>query len=167
MIVIAAGVFIYYLDSLRAEKSAGSKNRLFALLALAAVGFGVVVGFTNIGSPATQRLVSQDRRRLFDLSSVAQALHLKSSVHGQSEFVLPKTIQDVETLVNDPAAKIVDPVSEQVYQYTPLGETTYRLCATFAMPSPADVPAQWRHSAGTACFNLDARENVAFVPIQF
>jgi hypothetical protein len=165
VLVIAGGVFAYYLDSLRRERVSSNRNLFFVCAALTIVTFGIVVGFVQIGSPTVQRTASEDARRLFDLSSLAQGLHLKW-LRGQKEFVLPATIQDLEriTVVTGPA-HIVDPVSGATYGYAPSVGTAYSLCATFSGPSPADVPGQWHHLAGNMCFALDARDNVLIVPM--
>jgi len=161
VLVIAGGVFAYYLDSLRPDRLSPTRTRFFAITALAFVAFGVIVGFTQIGSPSLQRSASEDTRRLFDLSSLAQAVHLRWQTRGHTDFK-----QDLQTAVQ-PAVRMIDPVSGRIYEYAPLQGTSYRLCAIFARPSPANVPAQWRHSAGYSCFTLDAVDNVQFVPAQF
>jgi len=160
VLVIAGGVFAYYLDSLRADRASSGRNRPFAIAAVVLVAFGIVVGFAQSGSPAVQRSASEDARRLFDLSSLAQAIHGKWLGRGRTEFTLPATLQDVQIATADAA----DPVTGQAYGYAPLQGTSYRLCATFAQSSPRDVPRQWRHAAGNACFSLDARDDVAFMP---
>ena len=165
VLVIAGGVFAYYLDSLRADRLSSYRNRLFAIVALVIVGFGVVVGFAQIGSPAVQRSASEDTRRLFDLSSLAQAVHLRWLSRGQRDFVLPATIQDLQAAVG-PAVRIVDPVNGRVYDYVRLQGANYRLCSAFSRPSPANVPGQWRHPAGYSCFTLEASDNVQIVPWQ-
>jgi hypothetical protein len=162
VLVIAGGVFAYYLDSLRRDCVSSPRNRLFAIAALVVVSLGIVVGFVQIGSPAAQRASSEDARRLFDLSSIAQALHVRWLARGQKEFFLPATVQDLQR-TGLAGGAIVDPLSRQPYEYTPLQGTTYRLCASFSRPSQYDGPGQWRHPAGPSCFTLDASEQVASV----
>jgi hypothetical protein len=159
VLVIAGGVFVYYLDSLHRDKPSGARNWSFAVAAPALVVFGVIVGFVQIGSPAGQRSASEDARRLSDLSTLAVGMHTKwlTRSHGQNDFVLPDTIQDLQS------ANTADPISGQAYDYARLSGTSYRLCASFSQPSPADVPAQWRHKAGLACFVIDAADHVEFV----
>jgi hypothetical protein len=163
VLVIAGGIFVYYLDSMRREKLSSARNLLFAISALAIVGFGVVLGFIQVGSPAAQRSMSEDTRRLFDLSSLAQGLHLSWQAHAKDEFVLPATIENLPAVPTEPDASIRDPVTGRPYTYAPLQGPTYRLCATFAHPSPAGVPRPWQHAAGNACFALDAREDQGIV----
>lgn len=73
VLVIASGVFAYYLDSLRPDRLSVSRNRLFAMAALAVAAFGIGTGFVQLGSPAGQRAEAQDAHRLSDLSSLARA----------------------------------------------------------------------------------------------
>ena len=159
--VIAGGVFAYYLDSLRRDKISAARNRAFAVAALALAGFGIVVGFGQVGPPANQRAQTQDARRLFDLSTLAEAVHARWQSRGQNAFVLPATIQEVQATNFRAGARIVDPVTGELYFYAPLTGTAYRLCASFSRPSAADVPPQWQHQAGRACFSLDASQEAA------
>lgn len=88
----------YYLDSLRRDRVSSTRNRSFAVAALALVGCGVFGGFVHIGSPAVQRSAAEDTRRLFDLSSLAQALHGAWLGRGPQHFVLSATTQDLQTM---------------------------------------------------------------------
>jgi len=163
VLLIAGGVFGYYLDSLHRDGTSSVRNRLFAAAALVIVAFSIVVGFLQIGSPAVQRSASADARRLFDISSLAEGLHKRWQNLGDKEFVLPASLEDARKAGLETNASILDPVSGRGYEYTPLGGTSYRLCARFSRPSPADVPGEWRHPAGNACFTLDASRNVEIV----
>ncbi len=160
VLVITGGVFTYYLDSLRSDSISSARNRSFAVAAIAMAGFGVTVGFVQIGSPARQRVASQDARRVSDLSFLAEGLHGKW-LRGQNGFVLPLRIQDLSGLT--PGVSTVDPMSGRTYKYTPLRGTVYRLCATFSQPSPADIPSQWHHGTGDECFTLDVSDDVTVV----
>ncbi len=163
VLVIAGGILAYYLDSLRRDSVSPVRNRLFAAAALLLVGLGVAVGFAHLGSPTLQRSTSEDARRLFDLSSLAQALHNGWLGRGQGDFIMPATIQDLQNAGLSGGA-ITDPESRQPYAYAPLGGTAYRLCASFSWPSPYEVPAQWRHTAGFYCFTRNATGNVDLMP---
>ncbi|MBV9267259.1 MAG: hypothetical protein JO061_13900 [Acidobacteriaceae bacterium] len=162
VLVIAGGVFAYYLDSLQREKVSKVRTRSFGFAALAMVSLGIVVGFIQIGAPSVQRASSQDGRRLFDLSSLAQGLHIRW-INQRQGFVLPATIQDVQKAAMGADVSIFDPVSGRMYEYSPVRGTSYRLCGQFSRADASGVPAEWQHSAGHYCFNLDASENV--VPV--
>jgi hypothetical protein len=163
VLVIAGGVFAYYLDSQHRDGISPARNRWFAIVAVAIVGFGIFVGFMQIGSPSVQRSASQDTRRLYDLSSLAQGMHIRWLRRGEKQFELPATIQDLQATAVGVGTRISDPVSGRIYRYAPLQGTTYRLCATFSHVGPPDLQYQWRHSAGDVCFTLDASENSEMV----
>ncbi len=167
ILVIAGGVFAYYLDSLRPGKISSSRNRLFSAVALVVAGFGVVVGFTETGSPRVQRLSSEDARRLSDLSSIAQSIHLQWISRGQAQFTLPATIDKISRAGVAAGSATVDPVTGKEYEYRPSQGMTYVLCANFSRSSDAGVPPQWRHPAGHACFALGAKDNVSIVLRRF
>lgn len=167
VLAIAGSVFAYYLDSLRPDRVSSSRNRWLAIGVAAMVGFGVIVGFVELGSPSLQRSFSQDRRRLYDLSSFALALHSSWVGNRQTDFKLPAKLAEAQKAGVGAGASSVDPVSGLAYEYTPLQGTAYRLCATFSLQSPVDVPSQWQHSAGLTCFSMDAPENVAMVQLQW
>ncbi len=160
-LVIAGGVFTYYLDSLNRDRVSSTRNRSFALAALAMVSLGIVVGFVQIGSPAVQRSASEDTRRLFDLSSFAQGVHVMWETRGQ----LPAKMQALPEA--GLGASTSDPVSGRTYEYIPLQGPSYHLCARFSAASPVDVPIEWHHSSGHVCFALDARNNVEIVQRQW
>lgn len=157
---IAGGVFVYYLDSLRRDTVSASRNRWFAIAALAAVLLGLGLGFSRLGSPATQRVAAADHRRLFDLSSFALAIHANwTSSHNDRGFALPKTLQEVRK--SGSAASYIDPVSGYMYEYIPGNGTRYQLCATF---SAAGSEPGWKHPAGHYCFALDAALQPVAIP---
>jgi hypothetical protein len=163
LLVIAGGVFAYYLDSLRWESVSASHNRAFALAAVALAGFGVVVGFIGLGSPATQRVVAEDGRRLYDLSMVAGTMHQKWVQRDQKDFVPPATLAELKG-TGTAWLSITDPVTGHPYEYRRLGGFRYEVCAEFAKPAPVHLPGRWQHGAGRACFALEASENVEGIP---
>jgi hypothetical protein len=160
VLVMAGGVFAYYLDSLHRDRSSPSRNRWFAVAAGAAVAFGIIVGFGHIGPPSAQRVASQDARRLSDLATIAQGLHSSWLSHRQSDTPLPATIEELEKSGIAPGANLRDPLTGRTYEYSVVRATNYRLCAIFARRSPSDVPILWRHTSGHACFALDASQDV-------
>ena len=156
VLVIAGGIFAYYLDSLRRDSVSSARNRLFAIAATILVAFGIVTGFVQIGSPFAQRIQSEDARRLYDLSSMAQQLHTRWLARGRAEsFTLPAGIRELER-TGLAGASVTDPRTGQPYLYRPVQGSTYVLCADFSLPSPPGVSGAWRHPAGRTCFDLDA-----------
>lgn len=142
--VLAAGVFVYYFTGLNAE----TRDRWYAGAACVAVAAGVIAGFSLLGSPAHQRQIGADRRRVENLRAIAWELHARPGGLPQS--------------LNELKADRTDPVTGAPYEYRPVGGTEYELCATFEAPQPPEPrPAPyWRHGAGRECFRLDSTKSV-------
>jgi hypothetical protein len=138
--ILAAGVFWYYLTSLRPERP----ERAFAYAACAAAAAGIALGFSLLGSPGHQRDIGADRKRVEHLRAIAAELHVRGGT-------APASLEGL----NSPR---FDPVTGAQYDYRPLEGTRYELCAVFGAPSQAESRqlAFWRHQAGRQCFILDA-----------
>ena len=130
-----------------------SFNRLIGTAMIAAVIGGLAAAFTFLGTPAHQRLVALDDRRIEDLQRTASLLHDRYTSGG-----LPARLP--------PSMVLSDPVSKQNYEYSRIDSKHYVLCAVFATGEPADrgqvyppralwIARSWHHGAGRACFELD------------
>ena len=137
-------------------------DRLFALLAVAAVVIAVITGFWLLGSPNKQRQLRADQQRLQDISEIAQRLHeqAKPSPNRGKSIDLPASLP--------PPARQFDPISGKTYEYRRLDSTHYQLCAEFATDSNKDrlrdSPGMnqdfWQHPLGQHCFQLDVLEEL-------
>lgn len=124
---------------------------------LLAVGGALVVGaiaagFMALGSPAEQRLLRLDERRVEDLRGIGASVN----AYWQANDRLPDLLTDAGRGVE----LYRDPVSEEPYEYRVLGPQTYELCAEFARsftPESAERAIRdWPHPAGRHCFTLNA-----------
>lgn len=135
-------------------------DRLFAVLATAAVVIGVISGFWLLGSPKKQRQLRADQQRLEDIRDIAQRLHQQA-----------RRSQDRKEAVNLPASlppndRKTDPISGKTYEYQRLDRTHYKLCAEFTTDStkerlrdsPSADQSFWQHPSGRHCFQLDVQE---------
>ncbi len=105
------------------------KLQLFiALIVLVIAGFAVVA-FTVIGSPAQQRLRRIDNHRVEDLSQLQNQI----VNYWQKEGALPEQLASLEEEYFRELPK--DPLTDELYEYKPLGRLEFQLCATFALPS--------------------------------
>jgi hypothetical protein len=140
-----------------AQPKAGAQGRTGLYLAIAAsivVVATLAAAIGVMGTPAQQRLVRLDERRIGDLDRIVRVIR----EHG-----LPP---DLATLARTPGERltIVDPVDGQPYEFARLGKDRYRLCARFATDS-AKVPSAWyqrsawSHGQGRHCFDRDRKGN--------
>jgi hypothetical protein len=110
------------------------------------VAGAVAAGFYVLGSPAEQRLLRLDERRVADLNQIEAGLRAFWRRTGR----LPATID--ETMA---PAVVRDPATGNEYEYRVTAERTVELCATFDRPSEPDSNVRtppWRHAAGRQCF---------------
>lgn len=132
-----------------------SADQIFATVATLAVVAGVLAGFWVLGTPGRQRDIAADRQRLQDLQSIATDLHFR--YQDNDDFQLPASL--------DADRRARDPLTDQPYEYRPLGDTTYELCAEFATDS-STYPLRnatrrrefWQHPAGEHCFEFEVDE---------
>ena len=131
-------------------------NQTFAGAGLAVAAIAVFAGLYLSGSPAEQRLLRLDERRVQDLRGLAVAIDAYHIGNG----TLPLRLDDVmeaRRLRNIP----VDPVTGDRYQYELVDENQYRLCAVFSRPSEESRrPDFWQHEAGSWCFTISPRANM-------
>ncbi len=138
VLVICGSILIYYFGFLRNRVRSGAYSVAAVLCSAAAL----VCGLTAAGTPATQRRLEADSRRVQDLRSIASALAAAAT--------LPQTLD---------AMSQRDPESRLRYGYIRRSDTEYELCANFTAPSENPVRSYgsgfWSHRAGRACFLLD------------
>jgi hypothetical protein len=96
---------------------------------------------------------SADERRIADLQRLSHAF---AAYHDATDAI-PATLA---RLPPDPAVPVrtLDPVTNQSYDYRPLGPLAYELCARFDAPSAGERRDFWWHDAGRHCFSLELRE---------
>lgn len=162
LLVIAGGVFVYYLREIRNRIEGGERNiwRAAALLVILA---SIVAGFMVIGSPAEQRSRRYDSQRVADLQSIQwQIVNF-----WQRKEALPASLAEIE----DPISGFMiptDPKTGEQYSYKLVGQSAraFELCATFDSASkgslssshsltyPVGKPGEnWEHTEGVQCFD--------------
>ncbi len=93
----------------------------FCCIALAAVVGGIVI----IGTPAEQRLIALDKKRVQDLDRLGRQIRRYQTSNG----TLPERLADISV---EWVAHTSDPVSGEPYTYRTTGERSFQLCAVFA-----------------------------------
>jgi hypothetical protein len=136
--------------------SAAPADRLGRVLAIAGVlvAIATIIGAIFVmGTPAEQRRVRIDERRLDDLRTLVGAIRTYAKVHG-----LP---QDLATIAREPGTRLPleDPEGRGPYEYARIDASTFHLCAVFTTDTatstfqdPRFQEASWKHGAGRQCF---------------
>lgn len=172
VLIVAGGVFGYYLSDLRRAQSTPSKNKPWSISAIVIVLASMIWGFSIMGSPATARAKRFDENRIADLQNIQWQI----VNYWQQKGKFPKALADLE----DPISGFrvpVDPDNKEAYEFT-LGEGyAFKLCGNFSRsnigekerlagrgefsspyPSAAIVADKsgrvesWEHEEGRYCF---------------
>lgn len=155
--LIAGSVFAHYFSELRDK--AFSWMPIFDKALIVLVVAGIISGFWFAGSPAQQRVVRLDERRISDLSLIQSSV----ITYWQGKQKLPQNLTELSDGLNRISVPN-DPESGESYVYKVTGARTFELCATFKTsnitelngkyPSPVYYGAEenWEHKAGDVCF---------------
>ena len=168
VLVVAGGVFGYYLWDVQNEPHKSKVPRTVAWISSAVVLIMLILGFVIVGSPAHQRLLRMDERRVSDLQTIQSQVINYWDLKGN----LPAELKDLE---NDISGFRVpqDPETKEDYEYSFSGPLQFNLCATFNLNATSDadensriaspyvydykypsrVSEVWDHEVGHACFN--------------
>lgn len=149
------------LASSHSDSNHQTTDRAFALLAAAAVITAVIAGFWLLGSPNKQRLMALDRQRLNELQQIASEMTSEYGFKPAADETV--SLPDSLESLNIRSDRLLDPESQEPYVYRRLSDSTYELCATFAIDS-SEVPRQnfgydnrerWAYSKGQQCFEFE------------
>ena len=140
-------------------------HAVFTVLATVVVTTAVAWGFVLVGSPEQRRLARFDEQRLQDLQTIAreiQSLVVDPNKTGKLKEKLPPTLADAVKMARNQRLNLRDPQTDQPYAYTVKSESTYELCATFALPCQSDYQVFWNHPAGPHCFIINTLDPPPF-----
>ena len=146
---LSGGVFWYYFLGLRnTEALKTSRDRSGALISSAVVALMLVLGFLQLGPPRTQRSLRADSQRVQQLYQLGNNIENYWRSHASQ---LPTSIDTLP-------GQHLDPITHAYYEYRPIKNSQFELCANFAQPSQTveNGPTIWTHPAGRHCFLLDA-----------
>lgn len=163
VLAVAAAVFGYYLWDLRKKGIVSSKPKKIAWIAVMVIVVSIVYGFSLMGSPAKQRDLRFDEQRIGNLQEIQNS----AANYWQQKSVLPKDLDEL-SVIGYGMPK--DPETGKQYEYTVIGELSFRLCADFKTVLTAEavganrpyyytqaglatVPQNWIHGAARTCFD--------------
>ncbi len=169
LLVIAAGIFSYYLNDIMGRLTARNRN-IYRIAALVIIVGSIVWGFMVLGSPHTQRLYKYDEQKVNDLMMIHSEVMNYYSMRG----ALPESLADLNQAYYLPKA---DPQTSKPYEYKKTGALTYDLCAEFnretlnrnnpslAHPDYFYGNASWVHPAGYYCVSQTVNPNMFVKPL--
>ncbi|MFH1947532.1 MAG: DUF5671 domain-containing protein [Candidatus Magasanikbacteria bacterium] len=164
VLLIAGGVFGYYLWDLRRKDIKSKIPKLLAIIVSVVVIASIIIGFFIVGTPRDQR----DRR--FDEKRVSNLQMLQSQIvdYWAKKDNLPTELNALEDNISGFMVP-EDPDTKELYEYKIIDPLAFELCATFAKAnkdskagfrgeeyypmSPYDTFQQnWSHEAGRTCW---------------
>lgn len=141
-LVVAILVGVYYIFLLRSKNDSQSKiSMIFGIIGVVFVLVSIFYSFSIMGSPAKQRMLRLDDRRIGDLQNIQyQIINF-----WQQKEKLPEDL----TKLSNPITNYSLPVPPEFekgekYEYKILGLLKFELCATFALP----ISKGWREYSG-------------------
>jgi len=167
VLVVTAGIFGYYMDDLK-DRLTGTRRNMWRIVAGVLVIGSIVLGFSVLGTPQSQRMLRYDSQKVSDLQNIQwQIVNF-----WQQKGVLPTKLTDLEDPISGFIVPI-DPQTQKSYEYVKNGTTAFDLCADFNKPTqalngsmalvayPAVEPMgkvggtvdNWQHEAGRKCFS--------------
>ena len=116
VLLVAGCVFGFYLQDIRDRISSKGK-RIWAILVGVVILISIILGFSILGSPKTQRLLKQDNQKISDLQNMQWQVINYWQVNG----TIPETWPNM----------MVDSQTGNSYEYKKTGNLDFELCATF------------------------------------
>lgn len=161
LVIVGAG-FAYYAYELKGTWERNKRQSELIAGGVSLLVLAMLIGaFFVVGSPESARLMRIDERRVQDLQTIQwQVINF-----WQLKQTLPESIEEL----NDPLSNFVvptDPETGEVYIYERTSNSSFKLCATFSLPSrdfgttetrpvPVSDPylENWKHGEGEQCFD--------------
>jgi len=109
------------------------KEYIGILIVGAVVALILITGFSIVGSPVSQRLVSLDTTRISDFSAIKSAI-IKYYNYNK---LLPANLDEIvkDKTLSYEALQLKDPETGIYYKYEIVTPTNYKLCTTFSVGS--------------------------------
>ncbi len=163
VLVLAGSIFMYYIGDVKGTLTQ-QKRMYWRYFAIALVIGSIVLGFSVLGSPRTQRLYKYDEAKVTDLQNINSQIQY----YFQTKNSLPNTLTEVSAFLNYELPK--DGETGNAYEYVLVGQSVkaYQLCAVFNKASAENLSTarypygetSWQHEEGRDCFDLSIPLNM-------
>ncbi len=133
VLAVVALIGIYHIFVLKGKDVSSKASLILGVLGIAFVVVAISCSFLVMGSPAKQRLLRFDDRRVGDL----QGIQYQVINYWQLKEKLPEKLSDLANPLTGYSLPI-DPEFEKgkTYEYAVKDKLKFELCATFALPIP-------------------------------
>lgn len=160
VIIVTGFVFGFYIQDIR-DKVSQNQKKMWAIGAGIIILISIILGFSVLGSPQTQRLLRHDNQKIMDLQNMQYQIINNWQMNGS----IPEKWEGMMT----------DSQTGKPYEYKKTGAMSFELCADFnresmmktndkirmmqtsypAYPEKAGmiVNDNWEHSMGPHCFS--------------
>jgi len=162
VIVIIGPAFVYYISDAKGYWIQNeSKSKIFALVASVVVTLALIAGFVTSPSPAEVREMRIDSNMITAL----QNIQWRVEDYYQTNKTIPVDLEAAYNGLDIPTA----PTEREPYQYEVTGETTYKLCATFARDVSInsnynypmyEINYNWDYRVGYYCFERELEKRL-------
>jgi hypothetical protein len=166
VLLVAGAIFWFYIQDIRDKVSARNRKVWSISVGLIIVA-SMILGFSVLGSPQSQRLVRLDNQKIQDLQNIQQQVISYWQMNG----ALPTSLSDISSSLQYVVIP-KDPQSQTTYEYNKTDTMNFEICAEFnkenletnikygsdiGMPSIGGKSDylqnnNWNHSAGRICF---------------
>lgn len=161
LLVIVGGIFLYFLREIKNIIGSGERN-IWRIVAIVIILGSIILGFSVVGSPATQRARRHDSQKVSDLQNIQWQI----VNHWQQKGLVPANLEGLADSISGFSVP-VDPQTKETYVYKKTGALSFELCANFNKPSqtmsgsvtrvayPEPIgksDESWQHEAGLKCF---------------
>lgn len=114
--VVSGAVFGFYLQDIR-ERISSKQRKVWVVVVALLILVSIVLGFSVIGSPKTQRLLREDNLTLNDLYNIEQSVIDYWVINGLVPEKMPQNIYLTKNLED--------------YTYKKTGEMSFEICTNF------------------------------------
>ncbi len=168
VLLVAGCVFGFYIQDIR-DRVSSKARKMWAVIVGIIIAISIILGFSVLGSPQTQRLIRYDNQKVSDLNEIQWQVISYWQMNG----TIPVSLSDIKSSQQYVIIP-TDPQSKTTYEYRKMDAMTFELCAEFNKENMANqnqygyevAPVgvgfgkmdviqnnNWNHKAGRQCFS--------------
>jgi len=160
-LAISGAIFSFYLYDIRRENVLESKDnvlKIYFIASLVVVVAALIIAFMVVESPAETRQRKIDERIVSGLYQIDSAINEYYRLNDKLPENLDQLREEVNYILE---SDLVNPITNDTYQYSVVSDNEYKICTTFQSSNRMDVEDSygyypdktWLHDAGQQCFD--------------